>query len=72
MGKMTKARLTALKFIRDNEPVKLFPIPGPSLRLVRKMAAEGLVLERPSGPFGFVRYLLSPAGRSALEEHNGK
>lgn len=67
-GKLTKARKAALVFVRDNEPVKLFPIGGPSLSLVKKMTLEGFFIEERPGAFEFIRYSLSQSGRLALSE----
>lgn len=64
---LTKAQRRALEYVRDNEPVKLFPASGPSLSFVRKLVDQGLVRTEAPSAFGFIRYLLTDAGRAALE-----
>jgi hypothetical protein len=69
MGKgLTKAQSATLMFIRDNEPVKLFPVGGPSLQMAKKLVGMGMVETKAPAGFGFTRYLLTDLGRSALGE----
>lgn len=67
MAKLTKARRAALLYVQETQPVKLFPLTGPSLRIIRQMTKDGLLSATPSTTgFGFIAYSLTDAGRAAL------
>lgn len=73
MKKLTPARRRALLWIKENEPVSMFPLDGsaPSLTFVKRLVGEMLVEkvgQRNMGRYGFTQYGLSPAGRAALED----
>lgn len=63
-------RRRALEWIKKNEPVSVFPLDGtaPQLRFVRRLAKDGLVGRVTKKKGAFTEFVLSPAGRAALEE----
>lgn len=74
MDKLTKAQRKAMEWVREHEPVSLFPCDGsaPDIRFVtRRLVSLGYVhavgRERKPGFFGFTTYALTDAGRAALE-----
>jgi len=70
--KLTKAQKKALLWMRDNEPVSIFPCDGiaPSMRFIKRLESSGLV-ERvgvEKGPWDLAKFSTSEAGRAALKE----
>lgn len=72
--KLTEAQHKALTWIADKEPVSQFPMDGPTMTMVRRLRDANLIESagKDRGVFGFVRYVLSPAGRQILSDHRGE
>lgn len=68
--RLTKRQREALAWIRDHEPVSMFPFDGvaPSIRFVRKLRLLGLVEEvgKERGILGLTKFALTDAARAAL------
>lgn len=68
--KLTEAQRRHLMWIRDREPVSMFPVgEGPQMWFVRRLVKLGLVEAAGSeaGQWGFTRFVVSPTGRAALD-----
>lgn len=68
--KLTRAQRKHLQWIADREPVGAFTADGPRPYFVRRLEDLGLIelAGTEPGRWGFVRYALTNAGRSALVE----
>lgn len=78
MGKMTKARLVVLRNLarRDGKATP-YDLAYPRSNMMHNLFMDGLVgTEGPQNAWGEPAHdgfwVLTPAGRSALDEHNGK
>lgn len=67
--KLTKAQRKALEWLRDNGPVSLIPIGGPSFAMLRRCKVRGFVDDsgrEPGHVFRLTVFALTDAGRRAL------
>lgn len=76
--KLTKAQHKAMAWVKANEPVSTFPCDGsaPDMRFVTRRLVDLGYVERvgkeAGKPFGFSRFALTPAGRTALAKSEGR
>jgi hypothetical protein len=72
--KLTKAQRRALEWFAARPSAHMFGAGDPSLLMVERLRQAGLVeaVGREAGHvFGFTKFAITPAGRSALQEGEG-